>query len=110
IDNTEAGIFETDYVKGDGRFSPAHESREFSSGYRYRLLVRMVRGKKEARSAVKVSITKQIQLARDFFSDPDELTSDGLEEKSILYRINREISIARGLNRAIEKQQGQSQQ
>ena len=99
VDNTEAGIFETDYVKGDARFKPPHENVEYSSGMRYRILIRLVRGKTEAKQAVKVVVVKQIEMVRDFFSQPEQLASDGLEEEVILYRIDRELKI----NRAIQK-------
>lgn len=105
VDNTEAGIFETDYVKGDARFKPPHQNVEYSSGYRYRLLVRLVKGKSESRPAVKVSIVKHIELVRDFFAEPEILPSDGLEEEAILYRIGRELTIAKALQKAGEKKQ-----
>jgi len=104
VDNTEAGIFETDYVKGDGRFKPPNKQMEYSSGYRYRILIRLVRGKTETRSAVKVVVQKQIEQAHDFFSEPHPLPSDGLEEAVILYRIGRELQINKALQRASEKQ------
>ncbi len=103
IDNTEAGIFETDYVKGDARYKPPAIKRDYSSGYRYRIIIRLVRGQAEHKSAVQVSVLKQIELARDFFADPDQLNSDGLEEQVIIYRIEREISIAKSLIKASEK-------
>lgn len=103
VDNTEAGIFETDYVKGNARFVPAHKEMELSSGYRYRLLIRLVKGKSDERSAVRVSVLKQIELVRDFFSTAEAQPSDGLEEEAILYRINREISIAKAIIRSTEK-------
>ncbi len=104
VDNTEAGIFETDYVKGDLRFKAPQDSTEYSSGYRYRILMRLVRGKTEARQAVKVVVLKQIEMAADFFADPDNKQSDGIEEEVILYRIGRELTISRALQKATEKQ------
>jgi len=103
VDNTEAGIFETDYVKGDARFKPPHQNVEYSSGYRYRLIVRLVKGKSVKRPAVKVSITKHIELVRDFFAEPEIIPSDGLEEAVILYRIGRELTINRALQKAGDK-------
>lgn len=100
IDNTEAGIFETDVIKGEFRFQPAHRDVTYSSGYRYRILVRMVRGKTDGKPSVKVQINKKVEIAKDFFSDPKELSSDGLEEEAILYRIGRELQIAKALARA----------
>lgn len=104
VDNTEAGIFETDYVKGDGRFKPPNKQMEYSSGYRYRILIRLVRGKTEAKPAVKVVVLKQIEQVHDFFSEANQLPSDGLEEAVILYRIGRELQINKALQRATEKQ------
>jgi hypothetical protein len=104
VDNTEAGIFETDFVKGDSRFKPPHKpNEEYTSGYRYRLIVRLVRGNDAGRSAVKVVVLKQIELARDFFATTENIQSDGLEERVILYRIGRELRIARALQKANQK-------
>lgn len=109
VDNTEAGIFETDYVKGNARFVPAHSTEELSSGYRYRIIIRLVRGRSETRPAVRVSVLKNIELVRDFFAEPEQLPSDGLEENAILYRVGREISIAKAIVRATEKSNAKSQ-
>ena len=107
VDNTEAGIFESDYVKGEARFKPPHKPVDYSSGYRYRLLVRLVRGESVTRPAVKVVVLKQIEIARDFFAEPQILPSDGLEEAVILYRVGRELTINRTLQKAGERQNKQ---
>jgi hypothetical protein len=104
VDNTEAGIFETDYVKGEARFRSPISTESFSSGYRYRLLIRLVRGKNDEKPAVKVMVTKQAEIAGDFFAQPDPQPSDGLEETVILYRIGREIVLARAMTKAAEKE------
>ena len=105
VDNTEAGIFETDFVKGEARFKAPHKlDQEFSSGYRYRIIVRLVRGNnKDGRNLVKVVVLKQTELARDFFATTETMPSDGLEERVILYRIGRELRIARALQKANAK-------
>lgn len=105
VDNTEAGIFETDYVKGDARFKPPQKSTEYTSGYRYRILLRLVKGKADvSRPAVKVVVVKQIEQAHDFFAEPHAVPSDGLEETVILYRIGRELTINKALQKASQKQ------
>jgi hypothetical protein len=103
IDNTEAGIFETDYVKGDLRFRPPHKTSDYPSGMRYRLIVRLVRGKSVAKPAVQVVVIKQIEMSRDFFAEPQNLQSDGLEEQTILYRIGRELTIGKALQKSNEQ-------
>jgi hypothetical protein len=109
VDNTEAGIFETDFVKGEARFRPPHKVAEYSSGYRYRVLIRLVKGKSEARPAVKVVVVKQIEIASDFFVEPAVQPSDGLEESVIIYRIGRELTINKSLQKAVEKQNKKDQ-
>lgn len=103
VDDPEAGIYETDWIKGDVRFKPAHQPVTYPDGYRYRLVVRLVKGKSTAKPAVKVVVSKQIELQRDFFSEPEAVPSDGLEETLVLYRIQRELSIEKAIKRAQEK-------
>lgn len=103
VDNTEAGIFETDFIKGEARFRSPLEPGPLSPGYRYRLLVRLVRGRSEDKPAIKVQITKRAEILRDFFSEPVTQKSDGLEEQVILYRIGRELQLARAIAKANDK-------
>ena len=105
VDNTEAGIYETDYVKGTARFQAPNLSKDdFPSGYRYRILARLVRGNtRNGHTAVKVVILKQAELARDFFATAEPQPSDGLEERVILYRIRRVLQIERAAKRAAKK-------
>ncbi len=110
VDNTEAGIFETDFVKGEARFKSPVSNEQYSPGYRYRLLLRLVRGKNDDKPAVKVLVTKQIELAGDFFAEPAAQQSDGQEEDVILYRIGREIILARALVKATERENKKQQE
>lgn len=103
VDNTEAGIFETDYIKGEARFRGPHERGAFSPGFRYRILVRLVRGRSVDKPAIKVQVTKRPEVLRDFFSEPVSQKSDGLEEQVILYRIGRELQLARAIAKANDK-------
>lgn len=103
IANLEAGVLETDYIKGDARFRPAHREVKYGSGYRYKISIRTVRGKTNGKPAIKVQVLKVVEQHRDFFADPEQLDSDQLEEKAILYRIDREIKIDRALQRFNQK-------
>ncbi len=110
VDNTEAGIFETDYVKGEARFRSPGKPNDESLGNRYRILIRLVRGKNDDKPAVKVIVTKQIELNRDFFATAEPVPSDGLEEASILYRIGREIVLSRAIVKATERENKRQEQ
>lgn len=103
VANLEAGVLETDYIKGEARFQPPHKKVTFGSGYRYRIFIRTVRGKTNGKPAIKVQVLKKVEQHRDFFADPENLKSDLLEEKAILYRIGRELKIDKALQRLSEK-------
>jgi len=100
IDNPEAGVYETDFIRGELRFQSASEKTDYSEGYRYRILVRMIRGKSTAKPAVKVIVSKRAEIQRDFFSDPEPVPSDGQEETVILYRVQRELALEKAMRRA----------
>ena len=94
------GAFIERYIKADDGFiSPTDEAAP-SSGIRYKITLTMAKGRSEGRESVRVIISKVVERKRDFFSDPEELASDGLEEKIIFYRIERELLIDEALKRA----------
>ena len=103
VQDSEAGILETDLVKGELRFKPPHSEVQYSNGYHYKISVRMVKGKTEGRPAVKVLVSKEVELVRDFFSGAEYLPTDELEEQVILYRIQRELTIERAIRKLQEK-------
>lgn len=99
--NQETGHIETDYVKAaDGGWLRPDANKQPSSGVRYKILMSFVRVKTDSgKAGVKVTIDKRIERVRDFFSDPEQLDSDGLEEKTIFYRMEREILIDEALKK-----------
>lgn len=100
----EAGYIETvEKAYDEGWKSPGVESIP-PSGRRYRIIVRILRGEEGGRRAISVSIKKVILNRVDFFSQDKEEPSDGLEERAILYRVEREYQIAKGLERFYKKQ------
>lgn len=107
VSNMDQGMLETDEIRGFRVWGPPYKSESAASGETYRLTIRVIKGALASRAATKVTVVKDSQLRTDFFSDPKSLPSDGMEEKSILYRIGREIQIERALAKA-QKRQNQS--
>lgn len=111
VNNIDAGIIETEPIKpfADGGRSPLfwvapYKANEpVGAGKSYFLRVHVTKGTAGPNPAVRVNITKKLTNARDFFSDPTPLPSDGLEEQSILYRIARELQIEMALERVQKK-------
>ena len=90
----DAGVLETDYVKGDAAWQSPHVRKPPSGGRKYKLNVRVLKGRVgESQAATKVIISKRIEIQRDFFSPIESRPSDGLEEISVLYRVRRELEI-----------------
>lgn len=100
VNNADAGLVETELIRSNDAWQPPFEKGRLPSGYRYRLTIQVLKGKSENQSATKVVVFKKAYLLRSFFSAPENVPSDGLEEKVILYRIGRELSVDRELSRA----------
>lgn len=99
----EAGVIETDYIRGDNVWTPPFKKRHLRGGYRYKINLRVLKGRSQDSDAIRVIILKQPELQKDFFSNSEKVISDGLEEESILYRIERELAIEKGLQRVKRK-------
>lgn len=99
-ENPDTGIIETEYIKGvDGWLGP-DQRKSPSAGLRYRIIMILAKGKTDGRDSTRVTIEKRIEVLRDFFSEPDIVESDGLEESVIFYRMERELVINEALKRA----------
>ncbi|MNL53046.1 hypothetical protein D3C87_1762630 [compost metagenome] len=99
-ENQDTGVIETEYIKGIDGWLPPDTERSPSSGIRYKLTMTFAKGKTEGRESTRITIDKRMEILRDFFSEPESLESDGLEEKIIFYRIERELIIQDTLKRA----------
>lgn len=100
-ENQDTGLIETEFIKAQDGFWPP-EKPVPSSGLRYKIVMSFAKGKTQGRESVRVTIDKKIEKLRDFFSDAETMGSDGLEEKVIFYRMERELLISRGLKKASE--------
>lgn len=100
--NQETGHIETDYVKpSDGGWVRPDGATNISAGMRYKIAMSLVRVQTDnGKVGVKVTVDKKLERIKDFFSDPEAIDSDHLEEKSILYRLERELVIEDAIKKA----------
>ena len=102
-ENQDFGVIETDYIKAVDGWLPPFRTRPQYPSSRYKLVISFARGKKgEAQETVRVTIDKKIEVFKDFISEVRTVGSDGLEEKTLFYRIERELIIAKALKKASE--------
>ncbi len=103
VSNMDQGTIETDSIRGDRVWEPPYQTRGSDSGASYSLVLRVIKGKSATKPATKVVVLKEANVQTDFFSDPKQKPSDGLEERTLLYHIGREIQIERALAKAQKK-------
>ena len=98
VNNQDAGVLETEAIRGDAAWVSPGQKKAPTGGFRYRIIVRVVRGKTEkGKPAAKVTVLKLGEIQRDFFSAYEKLPSDGMEELALMYRIERELAIEKEL-------------
>jgi hypothetical protein len=102
INNMDNGILETEYINAIEGFQPPDQTTVPSSGIRYKISLTIAKGKTEGKEAIRVTVNKYLERKKDFFSEPETLESDGLEERVLLYRIDRELAIDEGLRKSIK--------
>jgi hypothetical protein len=100
VNNMDHGILETDFVKADDGFIAPVEDKVPSSGIRYKISLNLAKGKVDGREGIRVTVNKYVERKRDFFAESENLPSDGLEEKVIFYRMERELIIDEALKKA----------
>jgi hypothetical protein len=101
VSNMDQGLLETDAIRGLKVWTPPYKNEgSATAGESYKLTLKILKGGLNGKSATKVTVLKDDSIQHDFFSDPRPIPSDGLEEKSLLYRIGREIQTERALNKA----------
>ena len=102
-ENQDFGVIETDYIKAVDGWLPPFRTRPQYPSSRYKLVLTFAKGKKgEAQESVRLTIEKKIEVFKDFISEVKTVNSDGMEEKTIFYRIERELIIAKALKKASE--------
>lgn len=102
INNADTGVLETEPIKGDLAWIAPHQTKANTLGRKYKVTLLVFRGKAEGKEGVMVTVKKKVELQRDFLTS-ETLASDGLEESSILYRIERELAIEKAIKKSIEK-------
>ncbi len=99
-ENQDFGVIETDYVKSvDGWLPPDKTKPEYKSA-RYKITLTFAKGKTDQRESTRITIEKKIEVFKDFISETQNIPSDGLEEMTLFYRIEREILITQALKKA----------
>lgn len=102
-ENQDFGVIETDYIKAVDGYIPPYQEKPAIPGARYKLILNFAKGKTKGRESTRVTIEKKIEVFKNVIAEAQVVPSDGLEEKIIFYRMERELIIADALKRASEQ-------
>ena len=101
-ENQDYGVIETDYVKAVDGWIPPYKNKPDLPGSRYKLIFTFAKGQTSGRESTRVTLEKKVEVFKNVIADTQSVPSDGLEEKVIFYRMEREIIIAQALKRAAQ--------
>ena len=99
-ENQDFGTIETDFVKAVDGWVPPYKKRPDYPGARYKLLFTFAKGESKNRESTRVTIEKKIEIFKNIIADTKSVASDGSEERALFYRMERELIIARAIEKA----------
>lgn len=108
--NQEAGFIKTRWMDNtlEVNFTDSFGSSDAVKAAKFKLVVNVVKGFRAAREVTKVTIYKRQLIEQDFLQGWKEVTTDGIAEKTLLYRIERLIATdnkLKEIDKAREKEQ-----
>lgn len=111
--NQEAGFIKTRWMDNtlEVNFADSFGSGDSVKAAKFKLIVNVVKGYRASREVTKVTIYKRQLMEQDFLQGWKEVNTDGILEKTLLYRMERLIAIdnsLREIDKAREKEQLES--
>ncbi len=108
--NQEAGFIKTRWMDNtlEVNFADSFGSSDAVKAAKFKLVVNVVKGFRSSREVSKVTIYKRQLMEQDFLQGWKEVSTDGITEKTLLYRIERLIAIdnkLKEIDKAREKEQ-----
>ncbi len=100
VNDYESGVLQTNYILRESVWLPPHEKQKNKNRLRNQIKIVVLKGRsRKHKNVTQVTIHKDISQKKNFFEPLVPIPSDGLEELSLLYRIERELDIERKINR-----------
>lgn len=111
--NQEAGFIKTRWMDNtlEVNFTDSFGSSDAVKAAKFKLVVNVVKGFRSSREVTKVTIYKRQLIEQDFLQGWKEEPTDGIAEKTLLYRIERLIATdnkLKEIDKAREKEQLQN--
>jgi hypothetical protein len=93
--NQEAGFIKTRWMDNtlEVNFTDAFGSNEAVKAAKFKIVINVVKGFRSSREVSKITIYKRQLVEQDYLQGWKEVPTDGIMEKTLLYRIERLIAI-----------------
>ena len=95
LQDQDSGVIKTKWTDNTLQlnFSDSFGSSDSIKAARFKLIINIVKGFRGKREVSKVTIYKRQMVEQDFLQGSKVVPSDGILEKTLLYRIGRSLSI-----------------
>ncbi len=105
--NQEAGVIKTRWSDNttEVNFADSFGSTDRIKAAQFKLTINVAKGFRLNQEVTQVSIIKRQLIENDFLQGFKEITSDQIQEKTLLYRLSRIISIDKQLEKIDEAKQ-----
>lgn len=105
LTNQEAGVIKTRWQDNtlEVNFADSFGSSDSVKAARFKLIINVVKGFRSNKEVTKVTVYRRQMIEQDFLQGWKVIPTDGILEKTILYRIDRNLKIASKLKQ-IEEQ------
>lgn len=99
--NQEAGIIKTRWIDNtlELNFADSFGSNDSVKAAEFKLIINVVKGFRGNKEVAKVTVFKRQRVEQDFLQGWKVIRTDGILEKSILYRLERSLSIEEKLQK-----------
>jgi hypothetical protein len=106
--NQEAGVIKTRWIDNtiELNFADSFGNNDSVKSAKFKIILNIVKGFRGSREVSKITVYKRQLVEQDFLQGWKEIPTDGILEKTILYRIERVIAIDNKLKK-IEEKKGQ---
>lgn len=99
VNDYESGVLQTNYILRESVWLPPHKKQKNKNRLRNQIKIVVLKGRsRKHKNVTQVTIHKNISQKKNFFEPLVPIPSDGLEELSLLYRIERELDIEKKID------------
>jgi hypothetical protein len=107
IQNRNAGFIKTSWIDNtlDVNFTDSFGGSDKIKTAKFKLIVNVIKGFRDTFEVSKVTVYKRQLVEQDFLQGWKEVQTDGILENTLLYRIDRKITIDKELNKIQEQKE-----